>query len=561
MRYCQLSSFSHIYLDEYKEPKPSLLCSIRVLIALLSMLGTSIMYITRVNLNIAILAMVQSKDSDPALKTIEMLANSSTNILLNNPPAVINQQMVLEPIPLETHGNGEFEWTPPQQGIILGSFFYGYLSTQVIGGRLAESYIPPDKLIFIALSSSGIINLLTPFLARNSWLLFICSRILLGAFQGVVYPAFYCLFSRWIPSNERSTFVPWLDAGSIMGTILISASSGKIILYFSNFGGWPVVFYFSGALALLWSLLWISFVRSNPEDHPLITKEELSLLSNDKQSQQQDNQSNNISPYWFNILTSPIFLGVLATKICYGVVFDFVSQKIPAYLQGVIGLPVDETGISFSFIMIGYMGTLLSCGAIADYLIKNSSLRTATIRKLFQFTSAMIMIVSLLLISEIGLSKWPNVFLLAALMLGYGFTSGGDLPSVVDISGPLSGTVFALMNTLCSISGFMVPYLVGIVIAPSPTSVNLWRCLFISGAIIMGIGLISFVTFSSANLQTHWFRQKESDEKEALKIPVVQLEYKNSLSLSLVPPSNYIPRYDTFPIGSVDNRYQRSFNI
>lgn len=314
-------------------------------------------------------------------------------------------------------------------------------------------------------------------------------------------------------------------------------------------------------MALLWSLLWISFVRSNPEDHPLITKEELSLLSNDKQSQQQDNQSNNISPYWFNILTSPIFLGVLATKICYGVVFDFVSQKIPAYLQGVIGLPVDETGISFSFIMIGYMGTLLSCGAIADYLIKNSSLRTATIRKLFQFTSAMIMIVSLLLISEIGLSKWPNVFLLAALMLGYGFTSGGDLPSVVDISGPLSGTVFALMNTLCSISGFMVPYLVGIVIAPSPTSVNLWRCLFISGAIIMGIGLISFVTFSSSNLQTHWFRQKESDEKEALKIPVVQLEYKNSLSLSLVPPSNYIPRYDTFPIGSVDNRYQRSFNI
>ena len=125
MRYCQLSSFSHIYLDEYKEPKPSLLCSIRVLIALLSMLGTSIMYITRVNLNIAILAMVQSKDPDPALKTIEMLANSSANILLTNPPAIINQQMLLEPIPLETNGNGEFEWTPPQQGIILGSFFYG----------------------------------------------------------------------------------------------------------------------------------------------------------------------------------------------------------------------------------------------------------------------------------------------------------------------------------------------------------------------------------------------------------------------------------------------------
>lgn len=305
--------------------------------------------------------------------------------------------------------------------------------------------------------------------------------------------------------------------------------------------------------------MWISFVRSNPEDHPLITKEELVLLANDKQNQQQDNQSKNISPYWLNILTSPIFLGVLTTKICYGVVFDFVSQKIPAYLQSVIGLPVDETGISFSFIMIGYMGTLLSCGMIADYIIKNSSLKTGTVRKLFQFISALMMIVSLILISEIGLSKWPNVFLLAALMLGYGFTSGGDIPSVVDISGPISGTVFALMNTICSISGFVVPYLVGIVIAPSPTSISLWRCLFISGAIIMGIGIFSFITFSSANLQTHWLRQNESDDddEEALKIPVVQFEYKNSLSISLVPQSNYIPRYDTFPIGSIDRYNQK----
>ena len=33
---------------------------------------------------------------------------------------------------------GHFQWDEAQQGIILGMFFYGYVLTQVPGGRLAE---------------------------------------------------------------------------------------------------------------------------------------------------------------------------------------------------------------------------------------------------------------------------------------------------------------------------------------------------------------------------------------------------------------------------------------
>ena len=33
---------------------------------------------------------------------------------------------------------GQFQWDEAQQGIILGMFFYGYVLTQVPGGRLAE---------------------------------------------------------------------------------------------------------------------------------------------------------------------------------------------------------------------------------------------------------------------------------------------------------------------------------------------------------------------------------------------------------------------------------------
>ena len=33
-----------------------------------------------------------------------------------------------------------YDWTPEQQGIILGSFFYGYITTQILGGYLAGRF-------------------------------------------------------------------------------------------------------------------------------------------------------------------------------------------------------------------------------------------------------------------------------------------------------------------------------------------------------------------------------------------------------------------------------------
>ena len=37
-------------------------------------------------------------------------------------------------------GGGEFDWDPETQGLILGTFFYGYAFSHVPGGVLAERY-------------------------------------------------------------------------------------------------------------------------------------------------------------------------------------------------------------------------------------------------------------------------------------------------------------------------------------------------------------------------------------------------------------------------------------
>lgn len=42
--------------------------------------------------------------------------------------------------------------------------------------------------------------------------------------------------------------------------------------------GWRYVFYVGGILSILWSLIWYFAVHDNPEEHPRISKSELTLI-------------------------------------------------------------------------------------------------------------------------------------------------------------------------------------------------------------------------------------------------------------------------------------------
>lgn len=254
----------------------------------------------------------------------------------------------------------------------------------------------------------------------------------------------------------------------------------------------------------MWCLVWAMVVRSSPEEHPFISKAELDLIVNGRK-EEGEGELSSLEPKWSAIFSSTVFYAVLAPKITYGIVFDFVSLKIPAYLQDVIQMPVSENGIAVAVIMVGYMVTLLTGGLLADCLIAHTRLGKCKVRKIFQLLAAAIMAGPLFLLPLVGTSfKWLNVLLLAGCMGGYGFTSGGDVPLVADLSGPLSGSVFALINTVCSISGFTVPYIVGVVIQSAPSSPLLWSSLINGCAVLVVAGTVIFILFISVHLQTDW---------------------------------------------------------
>nr|CAD7394676.1 unnamed protein product [Timema cristinae] len=146
----------------------------RYVFALMGFLGASILYFVRVNISVAIVAMVNhtalaserttvetsSEDVCPGGETNATSAKSEVELEEVNPhlrggrvenhlekttPSSPDQDSNLDLPVLSSRAqhdkrDGEFKWDEELQGIILSGFFYGYAAGQLLGGQLAERF-------------------------------------------------------------------------------------------------------------------------------------------------------------------------------------------------------------------------------------------------------------------------------------------------------------------------------------------------------------------------------------------------------------------------------------
>jgi len=120
----------------------------RCLISILALLGFCNVYALRVNLSVAIVAMVDKKRIQGA-----------------------EGKVIEEP--------AEFYWNSEEQGIVLSSFFYGYLLTQLPGGFLALKF-GGKNLFGLGILSTALFTLLTPLSARAGIGFLVALRVFIG---------------------------------------------------------------------------------------------------------------------------------------------------------------------------------------------------------------------------------------------------------------------------------------------------------------------------------------------------------------------------------------------
>lgn len=76
-----------------------------------------------------------------------------------------------------------FDWTEQDKQLILGSFFWGYILTELPGGRLAE-LVGGHRVFGHSMLWASVLTLLTPFAANMGLAAMVVLRVCLGFMLG-----------------------------------------------------------------------------------------------------------------------------------------------------------------------------------------------------------------------------------------------------------------------------------------------------------------------------------------------------------------------------------------
>ena len=187
------------------------------------------------------------------------------------PPAALHDNAT---IPINATMFTQYHWSNTDEGIVLGSFFQGYILTQTISAVLARRF--GGKAVLAASMATGCaLTWATPIVAGRLAELVSC-RTWLGIAQGAAYPATLTLVAKWYTPRERASFLGFIIAGPYLGEALTFPLAALVMD--SSSLGWPFVFYFLAIIGAVWLLLFLCLASSSPDTHPRISYAEQVML-------------------------------------------------------------------------------------------------------------------------------------------------------------------------------------------------------------------------------------------------------------------------------------------
>ena len=386
----------------------------------------------------------------------------------------------------------QFGWSEFHVGIILSSFYFGYMFTLIVGGYLADKY-GGKKVLGYGLLIWSFFTIITPFFAYSGlwWLVFI--RILMGLGEGITFPSWHAIYARWIPFNERTRAVAFTNSGIAAGTVFGYAVAALIISSYS----WEWVFYLFGVLGVFWYFFWNRSVTSFPENNKYLSKNELRLIKNEAPSKETAP-----SIPFLKLLKNMPFLAIALATFCNNwSLYTFLSY-LPKYVNAPLnegGMGVDLGSSTFVIaILIPCVVSIISLilgGYLADGLIKRG-FAVIKVRKVVNsigfFGSAFFL---LLMSNEDSLLN--VVILLSLINICSGVCAGGFGVNHADLGPKYTGSLVGISGSIGMIAAILSPIVAGTVLQIT----NSWSMIFYICSGVLVFGGIFYLIFASASRQ------------------------------------------------------------
>ncbi|XP_014251188.1 sialin isoform X2 [Cimex lectularius] len=490
----------------------------RHVVALLAFFGFFNIYSLRVNLSVAIVAMT-----------------SPYNVTLENGTTVEKT---------------DFDWDSKTKGLVLSSFFYGYICTQLLGGWLGNRY-GGAKIYMLGVSTTALLTLLTPPIANTSVYYLVFLRVIEGVFEGVTYPCMHSVWARWAPPSERSAMASLAFSGSYVGTVVALPVSGML----SKHCGWPSVFYVTGVVGLIWSVVWWYQVKDDPENDPRISESELTYLRDTLGNRKNENlarlvrlkqtscsymkiglkadfgqehyrkceeestmrltmrkrgeKEKHTHPWGEFVKSMPVWAVVMA-HFCENWGFYTLLTQLPTFMKDTLNFDLQKAGFLSSVPYLVMAIIMQFAGHLSDWLCNKKIMSTTNVRKLFNCTAFLSQTIFMMLASYLLTATGVVTCLVFAVGLG-ALAWPAFSVNHLDLAPQHASVLMGMSNTFATLPGIISPLISGYIVTNK--SAEEWKVVFYIASTIYLIGAIFYCIFASAERQPWAVEKDEKGDK------------------------------------------------
>jgi ACS family D-galactonate transporter-like MFS transporter len=373
------------------------------------------------------------------------------------------------------HLQSEFHLGAMEMGIVMSAFFWSYSLLQLPAGMLADRFgqkLVLGMAVFWWSLATAVTGLATGFKSL------VALRVMLGVGEAGSYPSNAGIATRWFPRKERATVAGIFDSGSKLG----GAVALPLIAWLLATFDWKVTFAITGALGLVWCVVWVVAFRNSPADHRRVNVAELAYIRDGAEAPRRDNALAEVP--WYRLFG---YRNIWAMCIGFFMInynsYFFITW-LPTYLVKARGMSMMEMGFMASLPLILSMVVEILAGWASDRVYASGRLSLTATRKLF-------LIVGLLMASSIGLAAFAASPLVAVALLCVaksGTTVAASqvwaLPGDVAPRNMVS-RVAGIQNTVSNMGGVVGPVVTGAIVGATGSFVP--ALLFSSALIVIAM--------------------------------------------------------------------------
>ena len=240
----------------------------------------------------------------------------------------------------------ELAWSETDYGDIVSWFSLVYAFGFLIAGRLIDRIGIKRGLgaAVVAWSIAAMAHALARTAAGFS-----IARGMLGLGESAIFPGSIKTVAEWFPKRERALAAGLFNAGTNTGAIVAPLVVPAITIRW----GWQWAFILTGALGLLWLLLWIPMYR-DPALHPRVSPAELARIRSDGV------ESTDAPVRWIRLLGYRQTWAFAAGKLLADPVWWFYLYWLPKFLDAKYGVKL--SGLALPLIVVYLIADVGSIG-------------------------------------------------------------------------------------------------------------------------------------------------------------------------------------------------------